>query len=61
MRNLKKVLSLALAMVMLLGMMVVGAGAATSFKDDSDIPDERLVAAAVSNTTRTATSSPTQP
>jgi len=47
MRNLKKVLSLALAMVMLLGMMVVGAGAATSFKDDSKI--ENKVAVAVSN------------
>ena len=49
MRNLKKVLSLALAMVMLLGMMVVGAGAATSFKDDSDIPENREVAVAVAN------------
>ena len=36
MRNLKKVLSLTLALVMLLGMMVVGAGAA-EYKDASDI------------------------
>ena len=47
MRNLKKVLSLALALVMLLGMMVVGAGAATSFKDDDKIDNQ--VAVAVSN------------
>ena len=36
MRNLKKVLSLSLALVMLLGMMVVGAGAATTFNDLKD-------------------------
>ena len=38
MRNLKKVLSLSLALVMLLGLMVVGAGAATTnFSDADDI------------------------
>ena len=37
MRNLKKVLSLSLALVMLLGMMVVGAGAATTYTDADDI------------------------
>ena len=37
MRNLKKVLSLSLALVMLLGMMVVGAGAATTYTDANDI------------------------
>ena len=36
MRNLKKVLSLSLALVMLLGLMVVGAGAATTFADLKD-------------------------
>ena len=48
MRNLKKVLSLALALVMLLGMMVVGAGAATSFKDDDKIQNKEAVSVLVS-------------
>ncbi len=39
MRNLKKVLSLSLALVMLLGMMVVGAGAATALDAYSDKGD----------------------
>ena len=43
MRNLKKVLSLALALVMLLGMMVVGAGAATDFKDADSIKNTEAV------------------
>ena len=43
MRNLKKVLSLALAMVMLIGMMVVGAGAA-NYTDASDIKNKEAVA-----------------
>ena len=46
MRNLKKVLSLALALVMLLGMMVVGASAKTSFKDDDEIKNQVAVAVA---------------
>ena len=37
MRNLKKVLSLSLALVMLMGMMVVSAGAATDYTDANDI------------------------
>ena len=43
MRNLKKVLSLALALVMLLGMMVVGAGAAADFKDADSIKNTEAV------------------
>ena len=37
MRNLKKVLSLSLSLVMLLGLMMVGAGAATTYTDADDI------------------------
>ncbi len=43
MRNLKKVLSLSLALVMLLGLMVVGAGAATNYTDASDITYKEAV------------------
>ncbi len=46
MRNLKKVLSLSLALVMLLGMMVVGAGAATAldvYSDKGDITYKEAV------------------
>ncbi|SBV93350.1 conserved exported hypothetical protein [uncultured Eubacteriales bacterium] len=45
MRNLKRVLSLALASVMLLGMMVIGAGAAdTTYSDQSTITKDEAVA-----------------
>jgi hypothetical protein len=45
MRNLKRVLSLALASVMLLGMMAIGAGAAdTTYSDQSSITKEEAVA-----------------
>ena len=48
MRNLKKVLSLALALVMLVGMMVVGAGAVeTDFADNGKIGDDYKEAVAV--------------
>ena len=44
MRNLKRVLSLGLASVMLMGMMVVGAGAASSdFTDASEIKNVEAV------------------
>lgn len=43
MRNLKRVLSLALALVMVIGMMVIGAGAA-SFGDQKDIAKEEAAA-----------------
>ena len=43
MRNLKKVLSLSLALVMLLGLMVVGAGAATNYTDADDITKSEAV------------------
>lgn len=43
MRNLKRVLSLAMASVMLLGMMVIGAGA-VDYKDDKDISYEEAAA-----------------
>jgi len=50
MRNLKKVLSLALALVMLIGMMVVGAGAVvTDFRDDADINADNKEAVLVMN------------
>ena len=42
MRNLKKVLSLALALVMLLGMMMIGAGAATTKADLSEANQEAI-------------------
>ena len=49
MRNLKKVLSLALAMVMLVGMMVVGAGAvdATEYPDYGDVSADKQEAVQV--------------
>ena len=49
MRNLKKVLSLALAMVMLLGMMVIGAGAvdATEYPDYGDVSADKQEAVQV--------------
>ncbi len=43
MKNLKKVVALSLAAVMMFGMMVVGAGA-TSYKDDADISNKTAVA-----------------
>ena len=50
MRNLKKVLSLTLALVMLLGMMVVGAGAVeTKFTDNGKITDAYKEAISVMN------------
>ena len=53
MRNLKKVLSLALALVMLLGMMMIGAGAATTKADLSEANQE---AVAVLKATKVMTS-----
>lgn len=50
MRNLKKVLSLTLAFVMLLGMMMIGASAVeTTFPDNGQIAEEYKEAAAVMN------------